>query len=64
MNINYLAEADWDRLGSTLTTAIQDTLIMVIVTMLVAGVLGLAIGILLYTTRPSGILKTAWSTPC
>ena len=57
MNINYLAEADWDRLGSTLTTAIQDTLIMVIVTMLVAGILGLFIGILLYTTRPAGILK-------
>ena len=57
MNINYLAEADWDRLGSTLTTAIQDTLIMVIVTMLVAGILGVFIGILLDTTRPSGILK-------
>ena len=57
MNINYLAEADWDRLGSTLTTAIQDTLIMVIVTMLVAGILGLLSGSLLYTTRPSGILK-------
>src|SRR5699024_8907855 len=50
-------EGVWDRLGSTLTTAIQDTLIMVIVTMLVAGILGLFIGILLYTTRPSGILK-------
>ena len=57
MNTNFVAEADWDRLGSTLTTAIQDTLIMVIVTMLVAGILGLFIGILLYTTRPSGILK-------
>src|SRR5699024_12001891 len=57
MNTNFVAQADWDRLGSTLVTAVQDTLIMVIVTMLVAGILGLFIGILLYTTRPSGILK-------
>src|SRR5699024_10554240 len=57
MNTNCVAQADWDRLGSTLVTAVQDTLIMLIVTMLVAGILGLFIGILLYTTRPSGILK-------
>src|SRR5699024_9001904 len=57
MNTNFVAQADWDRLGSTLVTAVQDTLIMVIVTMLGAGILGLFIGILLYTTRPSGILK-------
>src|SRR5699024_4521957 len=59
MNTNFVAQADWDRLGSTLVTAVQDTLIMVIVTMLVAGILGLFIGILLYTTRPSGILRNS-----
>src|SRR5699024_5165341 len=57
MNITVVAEVDWDRLGGTLTADIQDTLIMVIVTMLMARILCLLIGILLYTARPSGILK-------
>lgn len=48
--------ADWDRLGPTLGEAVVDTLVMVIVTMLLAGVLGLIVGVLLYTTRSGGIL--------
>ncbi|MDN6237244.1 MAG: ABC transporter permease subunit, partial [Corynebacterium flavescens] len=57
MNVTYLAEANWDRLGDTLLEAVKDTLIMVSVTMVVAGLLGLFLGILLYTTRPGGILQ-------
>ncbi|MBC3185962.1 ABC transporter permease [Corynebacterium sp. zg-331] len=49
--------ADWDRLGDTFRDAIADTLIMVSVTMLLSGLLGLAVGVLLYTTRSGGILK-------
>lgn len=49
--------ANWERLGPVLSEAIVDTLIMVTITMLAAGILGLGLGILLYTTRPSGILR-------
>lgn len=48
--------ANWDRLQDTFTQAIWDTLIMVFETLIVGGLVGLALGILLYTTRPSGIL--------
>ena len=57
MNVTYLAQANWDRLGSTLVDAIKDTLIMVATTLVVAGIIGLVLGILLYTTRPGGILQ-------
>lgn len=56
MNETILA-ADWERLGPTFRTAILDTLIMVSVTMVVAGLLGLVVGMLLYTTRDGGILR-------
>ena len=49
--------ADWDRLGPTLGEAVVDTLVMVMVTMLLAGILGLIVGVLLYTTRDGGILR-------
>lgn len=49
--------ADWERLGPTLGEAVVDTLVMVMVTMLLAGVLGLIVGVLLYTTRDGGILR-------
>ncbi|MCQ9343176.1 ABC transporter permease [Corynebacterium sp. 153RC1] len=49
--------ADWGRLGPTFTTAILDTLIMVSVTLAVGGLLGLGLGVLLYTTRAQGILR-------
>ncbi|WIM68179.1 methionine ABC transporter permease [Corynebacterium breve] len=57
MNQMILAEADWDRLGPVYVDAIVDTLYMVGITMVVGGFLGLILGTLLYTTRPSGILK-------
>ncbi|ALC05106.1 ABC transporter permease [Corynebacterium deserti GIMN1.010] len=56
MNEMILA-ADWDRLGPTFQTAIIDTLLMVAITMVVSGLLGLIVGLLLYTTRSGGILK-------
>lgn len=56
MNQTVLA-ADWDRLGDSFVTAIIDTLYMVSITMVVAGILGLALGILLYTSRTGGILQ-------
>lgn len=49
--------ADWERLGPTLGNAVIDTLVMVILTMLIAGLLGLVVGVLLYTTRMGGILR-------
>lgn len=56
MNTMILA-ADWDRLGGTFVEAIWDTLIMVSIAMIAGGLLGLALGVLLYTTRSQGILK-------
>ncbi|AKK02400.1 methionine ABC transporter permease [Corynebacterium epidermidicanis] len=56
MNQTVLA-ADWDRLGDSFVTSIIDTLYMVSITMVVAGILGLGLGILLYTTRSRGILQ-------
>lgn len=57
MTVTHLA-ADWDRLGPTFVDAIGDTLFMVSITMVVGGFLGLGAGILLYTTRQQGILRS------
>ncbi|QQB08492.1 ABC transporter permease [Corynebacterium urealyticum] len=48
---------DWDRLGDTFTQAIYDTLTMVLATLVIGGLLGLVFGMLLYTTRPGGVLS-------
>ncbi|MEJ5928299.1 methionine ABC transporter permease [Corynebacterium sp. H128] len=48
--------ANWDRLGDQFVESIWDTLYMVSITMVVGGLLGLALGILLYTTRSGSIL--------
>ncbi len=48
--------ADWDVLGPALLTALGQTLWMVSATLVVGGLLGLGLGILLYTTRQGGIL--------
>ena len=48
---------NWDRFGGTFIDAIGDTLLMVIVTMIVGGFLGLIIGVLLYSTRDQGVLR-------
>ena len=47
---------DWETLGPVLLDAIGQTLWMVSATLVVGGVLGLVLGILLYTTRPGGLL--------
>ena len=57
MTVTTLAQANWDRLGPSLADAIVDTLIMVSTTLSVAGILGLGLGMLLYTTRTGGILQ-------
>ncbi|AHI21942.1 methionine ABC transporter permease [Corynebacterium vitaeruminis] len=49
--------ADWSRLGPTFSNAIVDTLVMVCVTLIVGGFFGLILGVLLYTTRPGGVLQ-------
>ncbi|MCS4489548.1 ABC transporter permease [Corynebacterium sp. ES2794-CONJ1] len=48
--------AEWSRLSGTFTTAIADTLVMVLLTLAIGGTLGLALGVLLYTSREGGIL--------
>ena len=57
MTVTTLAQANWDRLGPSLADAIVDTLIMVSTTLIVSGILGLGLGMLLYTTRTGGILQ-------
>lgn len=56
MSTDILA-ADWERLGPTFLGAIGDTLFMVAITMVIGGLLGLVVGVLLYTTRGGGILR-------
>ncbi|MGI6875683.1 MULTISPECIES: methionine ABC transporter permease [Amycolatopsis] len=47
---------DWETLGPVFWEAIAQTLGMAVVTLVVGGVLGLVLGILLYTTRAGGLL--------
>lgn len=47
---------DWTTMGPLLVSSIEQTLYMVIITMILGGILGLLIGILLYATRPGNIL--------
>lgn len=56
MTTTYLA-ADWSRLSDTFVHSIGETLYMVVLTMVAGGFFGLVLGVLLYTTRPSGILR-------
>ncbi|MDY5785928.1 MULTISPECIES: methionine ABC transporter permease [unclassified Corynebacterium] len=57
MTETILAQPNWERLGPTFLEAIGDTLVMVGITMLVGGFFGLVLGVLLYSTRSSGILS-------
>lgn len=50
-------DTNWDSLGPMLGEAFGQTLYMVCVAMLIGGVAGLAIGVLLYTTRDDGVLR-------
>ncbi|MCS4535906.1 methionine ABC transporter permease [Corynebacterium sp. HS2168-gen11] len=58
MTTHILAATDWSRISGTFYESLYDTLIMVSVTMLVGGFFGLCLGILLYTTREGGILRS------
>ncbi|MDK8890884.1 methionine ABC transporter permease [Corynebacterium macclintockiae] len=59
MNTMTLAQMDWDRYGNTFQKAIFDTLYMVSITLVISSILGLIIGLLLYTTRKGGILQNS-----
>lgn len=59
MNTMPLAQMDWDRYGNTFQKAIFDTLYMVSITLVISSILGLIIGLLLYTTRKGGILQNS-----
>lgn len=48
---------DWEYIWSEFPGAITETLVMVSLTMLVSGLLGLVVGMLLYTTRRGNILE-------
>ncbi|MDC7087677.1 methionine ABC transporter permease [Corynebacterium pseudodiphtheriticum] len=51
------ADTNWDRLGPMFSDAVIDTLVMVAFAMVVGGVLGLVVGVFLFTTREGGILQ-------
>jgi D-methionine transport system permease protein len=48
--------SDWPRLAPELLLSFQQTIYLVAWTMVIAGVLGLTIGVLLHTTRRGGLL--------
>ena len=48
---------DWEALRPTIVTAVGETLLMVGATIIMGGLLGLALGVLLNTTRRGGILE-------
>jgi D-methionine transport system permease protein len=50
---------DWSTLTPLLLESIRETLYMVTVTLVVAGVLGMAMGVLLYATRKGNLLENA-----
>lgn len=53
--MDKLQNLDWEYYGPKLWEAFGDTLYMVTWAFLIGGVLGLLVGLLLYTTRPGGI---------
>lgn len=48
---------DWDTLWPVFVQSIGQTLWMVVATLVLGGILGLALGVLLYTTRRGGLLE-------
>lgn len=50
-------DTNWELLRPVLVTSIQETLVMVTVTVLVAGIVGLVLGAALYATRPGNLLE-------
>ena len=51
-------DTNWEQLTPRMWEAFGETLWMVVVTMLVGGFVGLALGVLLYVTRSSGVLPS------
>lgn len=51
---------EWDTHGANLIEATGQTLYMVSATLVIGGLLGLALGIGLYTTRRGGLLANRW----
>ncbi|MEJ3656267.1 methionine ABC transporter permease [Actinomycetes bacterium KLBMP 9759] len=51
--------SDWDKLTPVLWLSFQQTVYMVFWTMLIAGVLGLLLGVALYTSRRGGLFQNA-----
>lgn len=51
--------ADWNQLAPELWLSFQQTVYMVVWTMLIAGLLGLVLGVALYTTRRGGLYQNA-----
>lgn len=49
---------NWEGLGPMLGEAFGQTLYMVCIAMIIGGLAGLAIGVLLYTTRDGGVLRS------
>lgn len=52
------ADTNWDIIGPNMLRAFGDTLWMVTITMLFAGIVGLVFGMLLFVTRRSGLLPS------
>lgn len=58
--MNYAAvPTDWDKLQPVLIEAIGTTIYLVLLTLVVGGLIGLALGTALYTTRKGGLLANA-----
>jgi D-methionine transport system permease protein len=51
---------NWDVLGPIFWESTWQTLQMVVTTLVLGGFFGLALGVLLYTTRKGGILESTW----
>ena len=49
----------WDTAGPVLGQAVWETILMTAVTLVISGVLGLALGAALYATRPGNLLQSA-----
>jgi len=57
MLIPAVNEWTWDEYGSLLLAETGHTLVMVLVSLLIGGTLGLLLGLLLYSTRPGGLYR-------
>lgn len=56
-----LAAADWERLGPILWESIGQTMYMVLLSLIIGGAVGLALGLGLYMTRKGNIAQNSWA---